>query len=113
MDFKHKSQYLYQNLKDILSQNYKNNEEITATFHIETKSGLSEASIINQVLVKSIINKFSDLIDESKNSLRFIIRKQGDNILNEVEFNAFVANITFYSVMLMHLYSSVPVLQAI
>jgi hypothetical protein len=95
LDFKHKSQHLYQNLKDILSQNYKDNEEITATFHIETMSGFSEESTIDQVIKE----KFSDLIEEDKNSLKFTIRKQGDNILNEAEFDAFILSITFYLVM--------------
>lgn len=97
-EFKHKIQHLIYNLYTVLLESYNNNEEITATFHIEKSSGLGEGSRIDIAISDDIMKKFSDLLGDKQYSLKFIIKKQGDAIVNDYEFRDFIANIVFYLV---------------
>lgn len=97
--FIHNVQHLYKDLCDILSDNYENNEEIKATFHIEKSLGLGYKTKIYNSLTAEVRRKFADLIGRNHNSLFFTIRKQDGNVVNDAEFREFVLSITFYLVM--------------
>ncbi|MHA2183059.1 MAG: hypothetical protein ACXAAH_16700, partial [Promethearchaeota archaeon] len=91
--------HLYSKFYTILSENYENNEIIRAEFHVEGAQGLGEDSRIDNALSNNILLKFNNLLGPDQHSLEFVMEKQGDVLLNEVEFREFVLSITFYLVM--------------
>ncbi|KKL78836.1 hypothetical protein LCGC14_2020850 [marine sediment metagenome] len=98
-EFKSKIQHLYNKFYTVLAGNYKNNEVITAEFHVEGALGLGEGSRIDRALPQDIKDKFNDLLTKDQYSLSFVMKKQGSTITNEAEFREFVFSLTFYLVM--------------
>ncbi len=93
-----KIEHLFNNLYDILSNNYKNGQKLTAEFHIENHLGFNDESNINEALNQDISDKFNDLI--IGNILEFTFNKDhSGEILNNDEFRTFITSIVFYMVM--------------
>lgn len=98
--FIHNIDHLYKKLYDVLKDNYGNNEEIKATFHMEKSMGLGEKTKIYNSLATKFKKLFADLIPKNHNSLSFTMRKHdGGKVVNDAEFKRFVLSITFYLVM--------------
>ena len=99
-EFKGKIQHLFTNFYSILSENYQNGDEITATFHVEKSLGFGEKSKMRYAFTKYIREtKFGDLIGDKNYLLKFSLNKQGSEIINDFEFREFVASIALYMVM--------------
>lgn len=98
-EFTLKIQHLYNNLYDVLSQNYADGEKIKVTFHIEKSLGLGYSTKIYESLTVEMRRKFDVLMGKGQNSLTLIIRKDGDRVINDGDFRKFIASITFYLVM--------------
>jgi hypothetical protein len=82
-----------------LSENYGDNEMITVDFHVESSLGLGDKTKLKSVLTNDIrSNKFGDLVGKFY-TLKFMMSKEGEELLNDFEFREFIASITFYMVM--------------
>lgn len=98
-EFIHKVQHLYNNFYTVLSQNYKDGEQIKATFHIEKSLGLGDKTKIFNSLPAAMKTKFNALMGTGQNSLSLTIRKDANGVINDAEFREFISSITFYLVM--------------
>jgi len=96
-EFIGKITHLFNNFYDILSNNYGNGQKLTAEFHIENHLGFNDESRINSMTNEKIIEEFKDLIDGY--TLEFTLNKYDNKILNDNEFQTFIASIVFYMVM--------------
>ena len=98
--FKDKINHLYNNLYNSLSTSYKDGDQLTVTFHRDTSQGINDASLLGLTLSDEIKNKFSEIIGGAdENSLSISIEKQAGEIINEEEFNSFIASIVLYLVL--------------
>lgn len=99
--FKEKIDHLYNNLYNSLSTSYKDGDQLTVTFHRDTSQGINDNSLLKKTLLQEIRNKFSDLIggNINENSFSIVLDKQSGKLMNEKEFNSYIASIVLYLVL--------------
>lgn len=103
--FKEKIDHLYNNLYQSLSTSYRDGDQLTVEFHQDTSHGIyqnteEDNSLLGFTLSTETLTKFRDLINNrEQNSLSITIQEQAGEIINEEEFNTFVASITLYLVL--------------
>lgn len=103
--FKEKIDHLYNNLYQSLSTNYRDGDQLTVEFHQDTSHGIyrnteEDNSLLGFTLSTEALTKFRNLISNKEhNSLSITIQEQSGEIINEEEFNTFIASITLYLVL--------------